>query len=891
MASNPPLSVTGAKIEVEGVNEFVQTIERAVRQANTKMSELGATPTQLETTRRRALNSIAKTVAEFSRQSGQSISQSISLLRQLGVVVDADAAKVENLARTFAEVQRGTLLQAPAAPPVAGEGGFDLGQAAFQLNQVAGALSAISAGVKKAFDFATEGAQLQRLEASFKSLGNTEQDLERLRKASLGTITDRNLLLSANRAQLLGVTSESERLAQILQVAAVRGRALGLTTAQAFDQIIVGLGRLSPLILDNLGIIIEADKTYSAFAESLGKAASDLTEAEKRIALTNKVIAEGVKLGPAVEDNAAKLEQFETRVTNVIDSLKVFGAEVGVSLLNQLDDLGRTLRGEETSFARNGRLLGEMAQGGLAGAQAFLELEQAGVLTRAMLEDGTVAVEGLTESLAALEQIMGTLSREGFLVEQMDLLERRAAAGDEEARRRLREMQEVQAAPPAEATEEFFDDVTEQREALSDKLANIEERRAERVQESEERRLSDIERAHERFADRIVDIEEEAARKIGEAHLKAARKREDAQRDLSQDIADTVRDLDADLAEIDTKLAEARQRDAERAAARREQLERDHLRNLRDIQQQFAFDVQDAVAERDARAVLDLMRQRDFDIRNENESFQDRVTNEEANAATKEAERERQAQRDRERLIENQQRQVEAIKRAQEEKLAEIERALADEIEKIAINEERKKEDALDRRNEELEDIEKANEDRLEAIQDGFEKQQRAAQKAFEKRLRSLVRAFIKENELTAQSMQIMFDIINSFIGEGGVTTLLFRQFEEELANLANATTQFQNNLPTTTNGTGTSTPSTGPVGIPGGGTPTAAANIVTPTTTTAAPTLGGAAAPSETLQVVVPSAESEININITSEGNVAEEIADDVVERVADIIERSVLV
>lgn len=882
-----PLSVTGAKIEIEGVNKFVQDVERAVKQANVKISELGATPTQLETTRRSALNRIARTVAEFSKQSGQSISQSISLLRTLGVVVDDDAAKVENLARTFANVQRQALIQptTAAAPPGEEGRGFDLGQAAFQLNQVAGALSAIGAGVKKAFDFATEGAQLERLRASFESLGNTERDLERLRKASLGTISDRNLLLSVNRAQLLGVSSESKKLAQILQVAAVRGRALGLTTARAFDQIITGLGRLSPLILDNLGIIIEADATYSTFAAAIGKTASQLTEAEKRIALTNKVIADAASLGPVVEDTASKLEQFETRVTNFVDGAKVAGASLAVDFLGRFDDLGETLRGQETDMQRTARLLGEMAQGGLAGAQAFLELEKAGVLTRQMLEDNSTAVEGLVESLALLEQISGTLGREGFLVEQFDLLQRQAAAGDEEAQRRLREMQEARATPPAEATEELFEDVVEQRQNLSDKLEDIEERRAERVQDSEEKRLAGIANAHERFAEKIVAIEEEAARRIADAHLKAARNREDAQRDLSQDIADSVRDLEADLAEIDVKLAEDRQRDAERATARREQLERDHVRNLRDIQQQFAFDVQDAVSERDARAVLDLMRQRDFDIRNENESFQDRVTNEEANASTREAERERQAQRDREQLIEDQRRQVEELKRAQEEKLAAIERALASELEKIAITEERKKEDAVDARNEELEKVEEANEDRLEAIEKGFEKQQRAAQKAFEKRLRSLVRAFIRENEITAQSMQIMFDIINSFIGEGGVTTLLFRQFEEELANLANVTTEFQNTLPVAL---GTPVSSTGPLGVPGEGTvPVAAASIATPTTTP--PDLGGETAFGETTQVVIPSAESELNITITSEGDFAEGIADGVVERVAEVIERSI--
>ena len=36
----------------------------------------------------------------------------------------------------------------------------------------------------------------------------------------------------------------------------VRGRAMGLSTTQAFGDIVTGIGRMSPLILDNLGICL-----------------------------------------------------------------------------------------------------------------------------------------------------------------------------------------------------------------------------------------------------------------------------------------------------------------------------------------------------------------------------------------------------------------------------------------------------------------------------------------------------------------------------------------------------------------------------------------------------------------------------------------------------------
>lgn len=152
--------------------------------------------------------------------------------------------------------------------------------------------------VKGAYELGRLGAEHDRLAHSFeqltKSYGNNAQDmLASLKAVSKGTISDTDLMLASNRAMMLGVAEDTEHLTELMEIAAFRGRAMGLSMAQAFSDIVTGIGRASPMILDNLGIVLDAERTYKEYAESIGKAADELTAAEKKVALRQRVIAEG----------------------------------------------------------------------------------------------------------------------------------------------------------------------------------------------------------------------------------------------------------------------------------------------------------------------------------------------------------------------------------------------------------------------------------------------------------------------------------------------------------------------------------------------------------------------------------------------------------------------
>lgn len=192
---------------------------------------------------------------------------------------------------------------------------------------VVGSVTAAMYTAKKAFDWAKEGASLQRVADAGENLAaqyGTSMDaiVEAVDKAANGTVSRNDIILASNRAMLLGVADTAEEMAQLMDVARKRGAAMGLTTAQAFNDIVTGIGRASPLILDNLGIVTGGQKTYDDFAKSIDKTADSLTDAEKKQALFNKAIA-GTQGMPAVEGAADSWESFDASLKDLTDTIKM----------------------------------------------------------------------------------------------------------------------------------------------------------------------------------------------------------------------------------------------------------------------------------------------------------------------------------------------------------------------------------------------------------------------------------------------------------------------------------------------------------------------------------------------------------------------------------------
>ena len=166
--------------------------------------------------------------------------------------------------------------------------------------------------------FVAIGLSAARLETAFGTMSqrmglSATGLMESMRAASNGSISDMSLMQNGMRALDFGVAKSQDDITKLLEVAQDRGRRAGLSTERAFNDLVTGLGRLSPRILDNLNIILNTRQVYDDYAATIGKASGELTDFEKRYALSTAVMQEAT---PVLADQKTTWEQLKTAIAN-----------------------------------------------------------------------------------------------------------------------------------------------------------------------------------------------------------------------------------------------------------------------------------------------------------------------------------------------------------------------------------------------------------------------------------------------------------------------------------------------------------------------------------------------------------------------------------------------
>lgn len=155
-------------------------------------------------------------------------------------------------------------------------------------------------------------------------------------RAAMGTISQYELMLQANRALQFEVAKTPQELAKLVELATALGRATGRSDTDALNDLIAGISRESKLILDNLSLIIDIDKVTGAYAQTLGKTADQLSSYERKQAILNEAFRQG---GPAIAANADAADSAATRFERMDASLanlkvalgELFSPAVGVA--------------------------------------------------------------------------------------------------------------------------------------------------------------------------------------------------------------------------------------------------------------------------------------------------------------------------------------------------------------------------------------------------------------------------------------------------------------------------------------------------------------------------------------------------------------------------------
>ncbi|MBP8297490.1 MAG: hypothetical protein KAX84_15365, partial [Burkholderiales bacterium] len=142
--------------------------------------------------------------------------------------------------------------------------------------------------------------------------------------ATHGLISQSSLAVSASQALALGVVKTEAEFNQLASDAAKIALKLGTSSDQMLGDLTTALGRGSAMILDNAGIILKVSDANEAYAASIGKAVSELSEIEKKQAFqiaAMKAIRESADATTvAFDSNAAAVARTSVQLGNMWDS-------------------------------------------------------------------------------------------------------------------------------------------------------------------------------------------------------------------------------------------------------------------------------------------------------------------------------------------------------------------------------------------------------------------------------------------------------------------------------------------------------------------------------------------------------------------------------------------
>ena len=282
---------------------------------------------------------------------------------------------------------------------------------------------------------AERGNRILAVRAAFQRVGG---DIEQLRAATGGLISDFDLMVGMNSAIALGSARNTEEFGRLARVAQNLGRALGIDAQFALESLNTGISRQSKLYLDNLGIILDVDAANAAYAASLGKSVDALSESERKLAFRNAALqqAEALvnRLGVAEDNAGTAAERATVKLANLRDELTTLVAESPTlnTFFSDIADVGQSivdgLKGDADDVREAFSLLGHLA------GQAF----KLGVLQAAQ-----GGLRGLRENIPVIGDAnrRAREDREARLEAERDRIRRRGTFGVSQAEvdRQLRE--------------------------------------------------------------------------------------------------------------------------------------------------------------------------------------------------------------------------------------------------------------------------------------------------------------------------------------------------------------------------------------------------------------------------------------------------------------------
>jgi methyl-accepting chemotaxis protein len=203
---------------------------------------------------------------------------------------------------------------------------------------IAGAAVGIGAGLAK---LAIDAAPLEGIQGAFAGIAESAgkssfEMLDALKQSSAGMIAQRDLMTSFNKAAQLVGEDFAVQLPEAMQYLSKVSAATGEDMDFMLNSLVTGVGRMSPMILDNLGIQVQLSEATARAADMFGVEASQLTKAQQQAGMMNVILQK-------LEENTANMPDVTGTAATSIGELKArmqdLKDQIGLALLPAIQPL------------------------------------------------------------------------------------------------------------------------------------------------------------------------------------------------------------------------------------------------------------------------------------------------------------------------------------------------------------------------------------------------------------------------------------------------------------------------------------------------------------------------------------------------------------------------
>jgi hypothetical protein len=195
---------------------------------------------------------------------------------------------------------------------------------------IGAAMGVITGGILAISKFTIDATPIEGVQKAFEGItasAGTSGDemLAALQKGSYGLIQNEDLMKSYNQAAQLVGTEFANQLPDAMKYLSKVSSATGQDMSFMMDSLVKGVGRLSPMILDNLGIQVSLTEATAKASEMYGVQESALSKAQIQAGMMNvtleKLAINTESMPEVTEQAAAKMSQYKTKIQNAKDTI------------------------------------------------------------------------------------------------------------------------------------------------------------------------------------------------------------------------------------------------------------------------------------------------------------------------------------------------------------------------------------------------------------------------------------------------------------------------------------------------------------------------------------------------------------------------------------------